>query len=199
MVEWLNTSHKAASSLPLSPTLRTHSCLQVLAVGATAFPGLGKGKALEKREVDGYTAPHHHRHHPAFPYIQGINATNPAPAVSRCLQPSKTGICRANMPRWFYDAAATACRRFTYGGCQGNDNNFPSEDHCRAVCPGEGEKHCLDQRDRMPHSPRQNMSCVGVSLRHLSLPAPPHCRLLCDALRVYRGLRGLEGKACDVR
>nr|XP_053636999.1 kunitz-type protease inhibitor 1-like isoform X2 [Cherax quadricarinatus] len=57
--------------------------------------------------------------------------------VSRCQQPPVTGMCRAMYHMWYYDSANTTCRRFIYGGCGGNDNNFPSEDHCRAACPGD--------------------------------------------------------------
>ncbi|XP_052276180.1 actinia tenebrosa protease inhibitors-like [Dreissena polymorpha] len=51
-----------------------------------------------------------------------------------CMLSSKTGICRASIPRFYFDYAAQECRQFVYGGCQGNANNFDSRDVCMARC-----------------------------------------------------------------
>lgn len=51
-----------------------------------------------------------------------------------CALPLDIGICRASVPRFYYDAGAGKCEHFIYGGCQGNANNFPSLDACRNRC-----------------------------------------------------------------
>jgi hypothetical protein len=62
-------------------------------------------------------------------------AANPQPSVPpACLQPKKLGLCRAHMPRWFFDLDSLTCRFFYYGGCGGNDNNFRSQAACEQVC-----------------------------------------------------------------
>lgn len=50
-----------------------------------------------------------------------------------CTQPAVAGPCRAAIRSWFYDATRRACSPFLFGGCQGNDNNFPSNDACEAA------------------------------------------------------------------
>ncbi|XP_057679083.1 kunitz-type protease inhibitor 1-like [Corythoichthys intestinalis] len=59
---------------------------------------------------------------------------------ARCAEPPQTGPCRASHARWYYDPLETRCRRFTYGGCYGNDNNFAEETQCDAACHGVTER-----------------------------------------------------------
>ncbi|XP_026316272.1 papilin-like isoform X3 [Hyposmocoma kahamanoa] len=58
----------------------------------------------------------------------------PAPIIDICSLPAETGPCRAAMPRYYWDTQAKDCLKFTYGGCDGNKNNFETEDSCRAQC-----------------------------------------------------------------
>merc|ERR1719378_1161596 len=44
------------------------------------------------------------------------------------------GPCRAAFPRWTFSQGS--CRRFTYGGCRGNNNRFDSQAQCVASCGG---------------------------------------------------------------
>lgn len=47
----------------------------------------------------------------------------------------ETGLCRASIARWFYNAATQQCEKFMYGGCGGNANNFYSYEQCVNRCP----------------------------------------------------------------
>ncbi|KAM9798314.1 kunitz-type protease inhibitor 1-like [Neosynchiropus ocellatus] len=60
---------------------------------------------------------------------------------ARCVEPPRTGPCRASFPRWYYDPLNTACQRFTYGGCDQNDNNFEDETTCKDACSGVTERN----------------------------------------------------------
>lgn len=51
-----------------------------------------------------------------------------------CYQPVKPGPCRGSFRRWFYNQDSRKCEAFVYGGCQGNGNNFESEDKCEDAC-----------------------------------------------------------------
>ncbi|XP_042332969.1 tissue factor pathway inhibitor 2 isoform X1 [Sceloporus undulatus] len=51
-----------------------------------------------------------------------------------CLQPLVKGSCRAIISRWYYDRHSQTCKEFTYGGCEGNDNNFLSWQECSKRC-----------------------------------------------------------------
>jgi hypothetical protein len=54
-----------------------------------------------------------------------------------CKLPPDGGPCDAAIPRWYFDAGKGQCAEFIYGGCQGNPNNFSSEEACRKECGGE--------------------------------------------------------------
>lgn len=57
--------------------------------------------------------------------LQGVNV---------CVLPSKTGFCRARIPRFYFDETSGRCIRFFYGGCGGNGNNFKTSEKCRKTC-----------------------------------------------------------------
>ncbi|XP_052820003.1 BPTI/Kunitz domain-containing protein-like [Mya arenaria] len=51
-----------------------------------------------------------------------------------CRLPKKKGRCRGRFPRWYFNAARNQCRRFFYGGCGRNANNFRTKYACMRVC-----------------------------------------------------------------
>ena len=74
-----------------------------------------------------------------------------------CSLPPLPGPCTtASIQRWHYHPPSSSCRQFTYGGCQGNQNNFPTVMECEAACAGheavetleverkDDEKKCLE-------------------------------------------------------
>lgn len=54
--------------------------------------------------------------------------------TEHCYLPQETGPCRSIQPRFHYNAREGTCDVFAYGGCQGNQNNFGSEDECQNRC-----------------------------------------------------------------
>ncbi|RVE65358.1 hypothetical protein OJAV_G00135040 [Oryzias javanicus] len=71
---------------------------------------------------------------------------------TRCLQPLRTGSCRAAFPRFFFNASSGGCSSFIYGGCDGNANNFESQSECENACGGASGRVLQDDR---PSAPRQ--------------------------------------------
>jgi hypothetical protein len=64
-----------------------------------------------------------------------LDDLEPIDPTARCaLQPS-TGPCGSISFRWYFDSEQRRCRRFTYGGCGGNDNSFPDAVACMRACP----------------------------------------------------------------
>ncbi|CRK90300.1 CLUMA_CG004005, isoform A [Clunio marinus] len=51
-----------------------------------------------------------------------------------CLLPQVVGPCEALIPRWHYDPTTQICSQFNYGGCDGNANNFMTEEECYETC-----------------------------------------------------------------
>ena len=54
--------------------------------------------------------------------------------AASCALPSETGTCTNYTVNWYYDVSSGSCRRFWFGGCEGNTNRFLSRDHCETVC-----------------------------------------------------------------
>ncbi|KAG8181904.1 hypothetical protein JTE90_026062 [Oedothorax gibbosus] len=53
-----------------------------------------------------------------------------------CLAEQDPGWCKGNFRRWYYDAQTETCRRFVYGGCQGNKNQYETKQECVKRCKG---------------------------------------------------------------
>lgn len=66
--------------------------------------------------------------------------------LESCSLEKERGPCKNYTVNWFYDMEYGGCSRFWYGGCEGNDNNFRSQDECKDVCvepQGKGNKYKL--------------------------------------------------------
>ncbi len=46
----------------------------------------------------------------------------------------EVGMCRAAIPRWYFNAGSGKCEQFIFGGCDGNRNNFREEEDCHKKC-----------------------------------------------------------------
>lgn len=51
-----------------------------------------------------------------------------------CQMEPDPGHCSAELIKFFYDSTSQRCRQFIYGGCDGNQNNFVTEDDCLRTC-----------------------------------------------------------------
>ncbi|KAM9468978.1 kunitz-type protease inhibitor 2 [Clarias gariepinus] len=52
--------------------------------------------------------------------------------AEKCLAGAEVGLCRASIVRYYYTSGT--CKRFRYGGCGGNKNNYNSEEECMNTC-----------------------------------------------------------------
>ena len=51
-----------------------------------------------------------------------------------CQLPMVSGPCDAAIPAYWHDPVTGVCMPFTYGGCDGNANNFRSLEACQTAC-----------------------------------------------------------------
>lgn len=60
---------------------------------------------------------------------------------AKCLARAETGPCMALIILWAYDSNLGRCKTFIYGGCDGTDNKYPTEQECMATCrhPSTGD------------------------------------------------------------
>jgi hypothetical protein len=57
---------------------------------------------------------------------------------SFCMLAPDSGPCDAAIQRYYYDPESGRCSLFTWGGCDGNDNNFATADECTEACEASG-------------------------------------------------------------
>lgn len=60
-----------------------------------------------------------------------------------CNLPAKVGRCKASFARFYFNKKTGNCEKFTYGGCNGNKNNFVYWYQCRATCLNNGKVETL--------------------------------------------------------
>ncbi|WAR18886.1 TFPI1-like protein [Mya arenaria] len=66
--------------------------------------------------------------------------------IDVCRLDLDSGSCRFMTRQWHYDRSTGQCNEFVYGGCDGNENRFPSRDACEQQCnPRDREGHVLFQ------------------------------------------------------
>ena len=59
-----------------------------------------------------------------------VNVTKP----EFCDLKPEIGPCNWKWTRYFYNASIDDCTPFTYGGCDGNENNFHNLLACKVIC-----------------------------------------------------------------
>ncbi|XP_036591768.1 kunitz-type protease inhibitor 1 [Trichosurus vulpecula] len=68
-----------------------------------------------------------------------------------CVDLPDTGLCTESIPRWYYNPFSERCDLFTYGGCEGNKNNFLDQETCLKSCEGISKKDVFGLRRESPN------------------------------------------------
>ncbi|XP_020371056.1 kunitz-type protease inhibitor 1 isoform X1 [Rhincodon typus] len=82
---------------------------------------------------------------------------------ARCVYPPITGRCRADFSRFYYNPYTSSCERFTYGGCDGNENRFETVEECVAACRGVTGKDVFS-RGLFERQKEEKSSNTGVAI-----------------------------------
>ncbi|XP_048059794.1 collagen alpha-6(VI) chain-like isoform X2 [Megalobrama amblycephala] len=73
--------------------------------------------------------------------------TEPPKTKARCFLERDSGrVCASYVSRWYYSQKTKKCMHFWYGGCDGNENRFLTEEECYREC-GSSESENLPQDD----------------------------------------------------
>ncbi|XP_054894045.1 kunitz-type protease inhibitor 1a [Poeciliopsis prolifica] len=77
-----------------------------------------------------------------------------------CTEEPETGTCRESYTKWYYDPRTQSCSLFNYGGCEGNENRFESEEQCLAECQGVTENDIFDKGSKAEKQDTDSNSAV---------------------------------------
>ena len=116
-----------------------------------------------------------------------------------CSMPPAAGPCNRELVRWYYDPIIGRCRKFLFGGCDGNGNNFASRGACEDSC---GRRRPAPREDQCSGPPKEEGStfCNAKLRRYSFSPGTRRCeRFIFDGCGAtannYRTVLECEG-AC---
>lgn len=92
-----------------------------------------------------------------------------------CNQPPEPGPCEAYIPSYYYDPVSMSCKRFIYGGCEGNHNNFKTKAECMQAC----------RSNEVCNQPPETGQCTGYFRKYFYNPTSRDCERF-----VYGGCGG---------
>ncbi|XP_076032052.1 proteoglycan-like sulfated glycoprotein papilin isoform X2 [Oratosquilla oratoria] len=102
-----------------------------------------------------------------------------------CGLPKDRGSCRNFTVKWFFDMEYGGCTRFWYGGCDGNQNRFNTQEDCNSACvEPEGMEAC--------HLPKVEGPCSGSVTSWYHDAESGTCKLF-----IYGGCLGNNNRFID--
>ncbi|KAH0631457.1 hypothetical protein JD844_005789 [Phrynosoma platyrhinos] len=135
---WYNATSQACQKFifggckgNLNNFLSEQDCLQECATGGDVEASVTPGWPAEETMSTTKATPRSGHHNEPGDYRVGFKEF--------CAAPRAVGPCRAAFPRWYFDTETRTCKKFIYGGCGGNKNNYIFEEHCLKQCTGKGE------------------------------------------------------------
>ncbi|WKX98702.1 hypothetical protein Q1695_013967 [Nippostrongylus brasiliensis] len=122
-------------------------------------------------------------------------------ASSLCNEPLSKGVrCHeTSSSRFWYNASLGACQVFSYRGCQGNSNSFPSLESCHQTCGG------VEAQIRCPRGEPLSQRRCSMDDRSAQCPVGYECFFdgtshgCCPSTETVCALPKEDGKPCGQR
>ena len=71
-----------------------------------------------------------------FTHENVVHLGCPSNCSNPCTLPAEPGRCRGRFPRYYHNSDSGQCELFIYGGCDGNQNRFNTQEECETACKG---------------------------------------------------------------
>ncbi|XP_054928093.1 boophilin-H2-like [Dermacentor andersoni] len=85
----------------------------------------------------------------------------------QCGPKAEVGVCRAALPRYWFNKETGECELFYYGGCGGNENRYLTQEKC--------EETCLDKKP-IQKSYVADEAYIGITDELMAAAANSVCR-----------------------
>ena len=102
--------------------------------------------------------------------VEGVGGVERVEGVGKepvgvCWLPPAPGPCTTlSIQRWFYHPSSAQCRQFSFGGCQGNNNNFHTLRECEAACrhlqEEAGEEKVEEEGEEEKEGEEEGVDCL---------------------------------------
>ncbi|KAK2836395.1 hypothetical protein Q7C36_014264 [Tachysurus vachellii] len=102
-------------------------------------------------------------------FIQSSSAYRPQ-TKDVCFLQVDEGPCLEDVPRFYYNTLTQSCEEFSYGGCEGNANNFKSYEACHKTC------FSIPKIPSICRLPMEKGLCFGISTRYFFNMASMRCQ-----------------------
>ncbi|XP_077523708.1 kunitz-type serine protease inhibitor 6-like [Amblyomma americanum] len=120
---------------------------------------------------------------------------------SKCTPVADRGPCRARIPMWAYNVTKGRCQRFTYGGCDGNQNKYHTKTACEQICQRSKDSHDPGRPQELREGPMEILSPPQVPSLMWSVLTNPACLLppvrgMCSGL-IQRFYYDVSNRMCQ--
>ncbi|XP_062846755.1 tissue factor pathway inhibitor 2 [Trichomycterus rosablanca] len=103
-----------------------------------------------------------------------------------CLLQVDEGPCFEDVQRFYYNTITQRCERFSYGGCEGNQNNFKFYEECHKTC------YSVPKIPRICRFPKEVGICKALLRRYFFNMSTMQCEQF-----FYGGCMGNENNFLD--
>ena len=84
-----------------------------------------------------------------------------------CASKAVKGPCKANIQRYYFDKEKHICKKFTYGGCKGNGNNYKTKQECFALQRSLTKIEEPSTQTRQARSQSSQLTAINTTMSYM--------------------------------